>query len=116
MSETDYKEKKTKNLKKYMELNNKTQADIINDLGLSSSTVSNWCTGQKLPRMNKIEMLANYFGINKSDLIESKVTTETKTKDGDIERIERAREKMDDDDKEAMMKVLEAAFAKYFND
>lgn len=71
MGETDYKEIFSRNLKKYMELNNKTQADIINDLGLSSSTVSNWCTGQKLPRMNKIEMLANYFGINKSDLIEN---------------------------------------------
>ena len=114
MSETDYKKIFSKNLKKYMQLNNKTQSDLINDLDLSSSTISNWCTGQKLPRMNKIEMLANYFGINKSDLLEEKDTD--KTVDNDIIRIERAREKMDDEDKEAMMKVLEAAFGKYFND
>lgn len=56
----------------YMDINNKTQMDLMNDLGLSSSTVSNWCTGLKLPRMGKIQMLADYFGINKSDLIEDK--------------------------------------------
>lgn len=114
MSETDYKEIFSKNLKKYMELNNKTQADLINDLGLSSSTISNWYTGQKLPRMNKIEMLANYFGINKSDLLEEK--TINKPIDKDIERIERAREKMDTKDKEKMMQVLELAFEEFFKD
>lgn len=70
MSDDLYKEIFSKKLKYYMELNNKTQADLINDLGVSSSTISNWCTGLKLPRMGKIQMLADYFHINKSDLIE----------------------------------------------
>lgn len=70
MSEDLYKEIFSRKLKYYMELNNKTQADLINDLGLKSATVSNWCTGLKLPRMGKIQMLADYFHINKSDLIE----------------------------------------------
>ena len=51
---------------------NKKQSDLINDLGLSSSTISNWCTGEKLPRMDKVQILADYFHINKSDLIEEK--------------------------------------------
>ena len=55
-----------------MALNKKIQADLINDLGLSSSTISNWCTGLKLPRMDKIQMLANYFNIQISDLLEDK--------------------------------------------
>lgn len=59
-----------KKLNYYMHLNNKSQSDLVNDLGLSQSTVSNWCTGLKLPRMGKIQLLADYFGINKSDLIE----------------------------------------------
>ena len=46
--------------------------DLMNDLHLSSSTVSNWCTGLKLPRMDKVQKLADYFRINKSDLIEEK--------------------------------------------
>lgn len=70
MAEDDYKKVFAKNLRKYMELNKKNQVDLMNDLHLSSSTVSNWCTGLKLPRMDKVQMLADYFHINKSDLIE----------------------------------------------
>lgn len=72
MLDVDYKRIFTKQLKYYMDLNNKTQTDLMNDLGLSSSTVSSWCTGLKLPRMGKIQMLADYFGIEKSDLIEDR--------------------------------------------
>lgn len=75
MSDEEYRKIFQKKLKYYMTLNNKTQADLINDLGFSSSTISNWCTGLKLPRMGKIQLLADYFGINKSDLIEDKTIT-----------------------------------------
>ena len=40
---------------------------------VSSSTASNWCTGQKLPRMDKIQSIANWLGIEKSDLLENKL-------------------------------------------
>ena len=72
MSEDEYKRIFSKNLRYYMELHNKNQMDLMKDLELSSSTVSNWCTGLKLPRMDKIQILADYFGILKSDLIEEK--------------------------------------------
>ena len=72
MAENDYKQIFSKNLKHYMNLSHKNQMDLMHDLNLSSSTVSNWCTGTKLPRMNKVQMLADYFGIEKSDLIEEK--------------------------------------------
>lgn len=72
MSNEQYKTIFSKNLQKYMELNNKNQMDLMNDLNLSSSTISNWCTGLKLPKMDSIQMLADYFGILKSDLIEEK--------------------------------------------
>lgn len=67
-----YKAIFAKKLRYYMKLNNKNQMDLMNDLHLGSSTVSSWCTGQKLPRIGKIQMLADYFGINKSDLLEEK--------------------------------------------
>lgn len=72
MAGENYKKIFATNLKYYMTLNDKTQMDLMNDLHLSSSTVSNWCTGLKLPRMDKVQMLADYFHINKSDLIEEK--------------------------------------------
>lgn len=72
MSDEEYKKIFCKNLNYYMKKNDKTQADLIRDFGFSSSTISNWCTGLKMPRMGKIQALADYFGIEKSDLIEKK--------------------------------------------
>ncbi len=60
------------NLKKYMDLHRKTRRDISEVLGISYYTVSDWVNGKKYPRMDKVELLANYFGIQKSDLIEEK--------------------------------------------
>lgn len=58
------------NLKKYMALNKKSRRDICDALGFSYYTFSDWVNGKKYPRMDKVELLANYFGILKSDLIE----------------------------------------------
>ena len=77
MPEEIYKKIFSKNLNHYMEINQKSQTDIINDLGFNKSAVSTWCNGTRLPRMDKVEALAKYFGINRSDLIEEKDNTET---------------------------------------
>lgn len=61
-----------KNLNYWMNNRNKTQMDLMNDLDLSSSTVSDWCNAKKYPRMGTVQMLADYLGILKSDLIEDK--------------------------------------------
>lgn len=62
----------SKNLNRYMRENNKSRRDVCKDLGLSYYTFSDWVNGKKYPRMDKVEMLADYFGILKSDLIEEK--------------------------------------------
>ena len=72
MSDETYKKIFSQNLNYYMCLNRKTQSDIINDLGYNKSAVSTWCNGTRLPRMDKVDALAKYFGINRSDLIEEK--------------------------------------------
>lgn len=53
----------------FLTIRGKTQQDLINDLGYSSSTVSQWCTGKTVPRMNRIEQLASYLSIDTSDLM-----------------------------------------------
>lgn len=72
-----------KNLNHYIERSGKTQKEIAEDLEIATSTLNNWATAQKYPRIDKIELLANYFGIQKSDLIEEKLTEE-KEKDNEI--------------------------------
>ena len=61
------------NLKRYMDAKGKSRNDISEALGISYFTVSDWVNGKKYPRMDKVEMLANYFGVQKSDLIEKNV-------------------------------------------
>ena len=72
MSNLGNKQIMAKNIKKYMSLNNVSQTDICNALKFKPSTFSDWVNAKTYPRIDKIEMLANYFGIEKSDLVEDK--------------------------------------------
>lgn len=62
----------SRNLKYQMELHGKSRQDVSDALGISYFTVTSWVNGTKYPRMDKVEKLAAYFGILKSDLIEEK--------------------------------------------
>ena len=64
------KEVFAKNLRMYMERNGKTQKEMAEIVGVSAPTFNEWLKAKKYPRIDKIEKLANYFGILKSDLIE----------------------------------------------
>lgn len=72
-----------KNLNYYMKANGKTRNDLCQALGFNYYTLTDWVNGKKMPRMDKVTKLAEYFGIRKSDLIEEKLTEE-KEKDNDI--------------------------------
>lgn len=72
MSDLGNKEVFARNLKYYMELHNKTRNDIAKITNVPYSTVSSWCNALFYPRIDKIELLANYFNILKSDLVENK--------------------------------------------
>ena len=59
-----------RNLNYYLTTRGKTQNDLVRDLEITASTVSDWANGKKYPRVDKMQMLADYFGILKSDLTE----------------------------------------------
>jgi transcriptional regulator with XRE-family HTH domain len=61
-----------KNLSYYVDRSGRTQKELAEMVGVATSTFNDWMKGKKYPRIDKIEMLANYFGILKSDLIEDK--------------------------------------------
>lgn len=71
MSNSDINLRIANNLKKYMDINNITQDKLADFMGVSQVTVSNWCNGVKLPRMNKIDKICNFFNINRSDLMDT---------------------------------------------
>ncbi len=68
----DNKDIFAENLKRYMELNEKSRKDVSEAIGVSYYTFTDWVNGKKFPRMDKVEKLAQYFGILKSDLIEKR--------------------------------------------
>lgn len=72
MSDLGNKEIFAKNLNYYMNINKKSRADVCRDLDIPYSTFTDWCNANIYPRIDKIELLANYFDIKKSDLVENK--------------------------------------------
>lgn len=72
MSEKELNNIIAKNISYQLESKNKTQSDLAEYIGVSQTTVSNWCRGEKMPRMKKIDMICDYFGIKRSDLMEDK--------------------------------------------
>jgi transcriptional regulator with XRE-family HTH domain len=72
MSGLGNKEIFAKNLVYYVNRSGKDQKVIAEIVGVAPSTFNEWVKGKKYPRIDKVEILANYFGILKSDLIEEK--------------------------------------------
>ena len=72
MSNIKSKEIFSANLEKLMSSRDVDRNKLCSDLGLKYTTVRDWLKGITYPRIGKIELLADYFGVNKSDLIEDK--------------------------------------------
>lgn len=62
----------SKNLKYYIEQSGKDRRELAEVWGFPYSTVTEWINGRKYPRIDRIEIMADYFGVLKSDLIEEK--------------------------------------------
>lgn len=72
MTNLGNKETMSKNLRYYVSRSGKTQKELCEIFGVATSTFNDWMKAKKYPRIDKIEIMANYFGILKSDLIEDK--------------------------------------------
>ena len=74
MSDLGNKEVFSRNLRALMQRHGKTRNQVCDDLNFRYTTFNDWYNGNKYPRIDKIEILANYFNVLKSDLIEDKPT------------------------------------------
>ena len=100
--------------------------------GVAQSTISTILNGINTnPKSDTLEKLAKALGVPVTEFFENKeyrtddidtlsvfIEEQNKyyTNDEDLIKIERARKKMNNEDKENMMKILEAAFGKYFDE
>ena len=67
------------NIQYYMAKHGVDRNTLCKNLGLPYMTVSDWLNAKSYPRIDKIELLANYFNIKKSDLVEKRVSNQTCT-------------------------------------
>lgn len=52
----------------YMRRDGVKQQDLIDNLNLSSATISAWATGKRMPRPAAMKMLARYFHVSEDDM------------------------------------------------
>lgn len=60
-----------KNLMFYLKKLDLTQTEFAREMGYPETTVSNWFNKNTYPRPDKIQEMANYFGVRRTDLTES---------------------------------------------
>ncbi|BCU51771.1 LexA family transcriptional regulator [Staphylococcus auricularis] len=61
-----------KNISRLMKENNIDRKKLSNDLKVKYTTLSDWINAKTYPRIDKIELLADYFNVTKADLVEDK--------------------------------------------
>lgn len=76
MKESDFNRVFSRQLRYYLSINEMSQKDLAKRLGVGTTSVSNWCTGIKSPRMDKVDAMCEIFGCRRSDLMENQSAKE----------------------------------------
>ena len=63
----------------YIGQSGKTQAQVAKDLGFNPTTLNMWCKGNSMPTSGKVQKIADYFHIGKSELTNDNVDYSTTT-------------------------------------
>lgn len=65
------------NLNYFLELRQKNKSDLAKAIGVSTSTASAWCNGQKTPRADKVAAICRFLHISMNDLLIERPTEQT---------------------------------------
>lgn len=115
----------------------KSPSAVAQELGINKSNVTNWKNNGYTPRGNVLNRIAEYFNVSVDYLLghsevkektandvaadfyrieRARIADSNAKADSDIRRIERARKRMNETQKEEMMKILEISFKQFFSD
>ena len=109
----------SRNLRHYVKLFGKTGKEIADAIDVSPASISYWMSGKKYPSSDNIELLARYFGIQKSDLIEERDRKKVDPQSIEARIISVGVDKMTPENREKAlnrMRVMFAEFAEYFEE
>ena len=70
MSELEQRMIFKKNINRLIDNSPYNQKEIAEQLGVSPQTLNTWTQGKAIPRMGKIQLLADFFQVDKTDLLE----------------------------------------------
>lgn len=99
MTEDEQRRIFARNLNYYISQSGKQQKEVAKDLGYNHKTFNGWCAGRILPRTGKIQRIADYFGIGKSDLLDDKLNQSKNSTDRFVELFQ----KLDQHDQDLVM-------------
>lgn len=110
MNDDYYKQIFSDNLNHYMKLSGIRQAEIARRVGVSKATVHDWVFGIMIPKMDKIDILCQIFGIGRRQLLERR-------EDANDDATAKARlihliESISDEEAEALLFLLQARLGK----
>lgn len=64
----------SENLNTLLYSKGKIQADVVRDLGIPEATIRSWFNGEKYPRIQNVQKLADYFNVKRSQITERQPT------------------------------------------
>jgi transcriptional regulator with XRE-family HTH domain len=105
-SDLGNKEVFSRNLQRYVAMSGDKQTVIAKAVGVSGGTFCDWMKGRAYPRMDKVQLLADYFGIKKSDLVEDENIGKDTISNQDQKLLDLFH-KVPDDKKEGFLKMIE---------
>lgn len=100
------------NIRRYMEMKGVTNQQVCDALGFKYTTFMDWIKGVTYPRIGKVEAMAQYFGCEKSDLIEDKKEKPTIPEDDRLSESQKALMQfamsVPDDKAEKVLRLMQA--------
>lgn len=94
------------NLEHYMRKHNLDRRELAQITGVSYSAVTDWLKARNYPRIDKIECMANYFGVSKSALVEKNTDGEQEQRDNQYYTLGQAMASADAGQMELLHSVL----------
>lgn len=111
MKDLGNKEAMAQNLKRLMDEKNINAKEFSRIMGYPYTTLLSWLKADNYPRIDRIEEMARYFGVLKSDLIEEKTEKPTAPDDGLSENMRKLIEfakSVPEDKAEMVLRVIQS--------
>ena len=59
----------SQNLLRYLEISKISQKDFADEIGVTASSVSHWCSGRDMPTSDRLQKIADYFGVTAASFL-----------------------------------------------